>query len=563
MEHPISRFLLILPLFAVSTAIAQEDYSDIVRAAKPGVVTIAVFDSTGRLFGKGSGFFIDHHHIITSRHVVQGATRAEFRTSSGRIFAVKGICGDDPAADLAVLHVQIPGDVVHTLTLASAPVEIGAAVIVIGSPLGLELTVSNGIVSSRRALPRMGQMLQITAPVSQGSSGGPVLNRQGEVVGVTSAVLMKGQNLNFATPIERLKGMRIGQPVSFDAWRSAETEHAVENPEVAELAKDSATAQFLSDYAFERGMEAMSHRDYPNAIDFFRTAISMQPKRGDAYYQAGVCEVIMRHYGHAEEIFRRGVKVAPGHVSMWYRMGRCQSLLDRPADALTSLREAYRLDSTYPPVWEGLAMVYVALGNDSTAIPFLRSFARAMPADVPSRMDLGTLLVSREEFPEAAELFRQILRIDSTSDEAIGKLGVVYARMEKFADALPLLQRGVLSRPDDLHLRMELGYALYELKRCAEAERELMALLRRVPENALARFHLGNTYLCLKKYDQAVREFTEAIRIEPDNPTPHYALGALYATVKKDKTAALDEYKILQRLDPAAARMLFEQIYPR
>ena len=108
------------------------------------------------------------------------------------------------------LSVQIPGGTPF-LKVADLRPQVGERVLVVGSPLGLEESVSAGIVSAIRNIKDRGEFLQISAPISPGSSGGPVVNLQGRVIGV-AAFQVRGQNINFAVPGNRLLALRDGPP---------------------------------------------------------------------------------------------------------------------------------------------------------------------------------------------------------------------------------------------------------------------------------------------------------------------------------------------------------------
>lgn len=159
---------------------------------------------------QGSGFVVDQEGIIlTNHHVIRDATNATVRLSSGDIYDHVSVLAVDERRDLAVL--KIAGFGLPTLQLGNSDsVRIGTDVIAIGSPLGLENTVSTGIVSGRRTEPRGFQLLQISAPASTGSSGGPVLLRDGRVVGIAASQFRNGQNLNFAVPINYARGLLAG-----------------------------------------------------------------------------------------------------------------------------------------------------------------------------------------------------------------------------------------------------------------------------------------------------------------------------------------------------------------
>ncbi len=175
------------------------------EAATRAVVLIDV--STATDSRQGSGFIVDPSGLIlTNQHVVRDARNARVKLPSGDVYDRVTILAEDERRDIAVL--QVPGYDLPTLPLANSDsVRIGAPVVLIGSPLGLENTVSTGIVSGRRQEPEGFQLLQITAPASQGSSGGAVLGVDGRAIGVAVSQIRGGQNLNFAVPINYARGL--------------------------------------------------------------------------------------------------------------------------------------------------------------------------------------------------------------------------------------------------------------------------------------------------------------------------------------------------------------------
>lgn len=156
---------------------------------------------------QGSGFIVESDGLIlTNHHVVRDAESARIRMASGDVYDEVVLLAEDPRRDIAVLRVS--GFDLPTLPLGNSDsVSIGAPVVLIGSPHGLENTVSTGIVSGRRQEPEGFQLLQVTAPASQGSSGGAVLASNGDVIGIAVSQLVQGQNLNFAVPINYARGM--------------------------------------------------------------------------------------------------------------------------------------------------------------------------------------------------------------------------------------------------------------------------------------------------------------------------------------------------------------------
>lgn len=180
--------------------------SQIARRSLPAVVEIRTYRPSGERLGSGSGFVVSTEGlVVTSHHVLEGAERAEVLLPSGDVFEVQHVAAADSRRDLAVL--RIAGFGLDVVPLGdSRAVEVGDPVVVIGSPLGLFNTVSHGIVSARREIEGR-QVLQLSAPIAMGSSGGPVFDERGRVVGVLAGYMRRGQNVNFAVPIEYARGL--------------------------------------------------------------------------------------------------------------------------------------------------------------------------------------------------------------------------------------------------------------------------------------------------------------------------------------------------------------------
>lgn len=186
-------------LMISATSTHAQSTADVARAATPATVTIVTLDAFDDTLGLGSGFVVRSDGVIvTNYHVMEGAVGASVRFPSGAEFTRVRALASDPERDLAVL--KISGIGMHSLDLSASTPAVGDKLVVIGAPRGLEFTVSEGIVSAiRRA--NNAEWIQMSAPISLGSSGGPVLNAAGEVVGVTTAYREDGQALNFAVPI--------------------------------------------------------------------------------------------------------------------------------------------------------------------------------------------------------------------------------------------------------------------------------------------------------------------------------------------------------------------------
>jgi len=203
----------------------QDRLVDLYQQVNPGVVAIRVLSEEGS--GLGSGFVIDEEgHVITNYHVIRNATELEVDFPSG--FKIRGeILGVDLDSDIAVLKVDAPLDELFPIPMGDSElIQVGQTVVAIGNPLGLESTMTTGVVSSLgrtmqslHAAPgggafTAGDIIQTDAAINPGNSGGPLLNLDGEVVGVnvaiqSSSIDIAGQPVNsglgFSVPINIVK----------------------------------------------------------------------------------------------------------------------------------------------------------------------------------------------------------------------------------------------------------------------------------------------------------------------------------------------------------------------
>ena len=180
---------------------------EIVDKNKPAIVRITS-DQPGGI-GVGTGFIVSSNgHIATNLHVIAGSSKVKVKLLDGTEHLVTRIIAADEKRDLAIIAIEATG--LPTLRIGdSDAVNAGDRVIAIGNPLGfLDYTVSDGLISSIRPIDENVTLLQISAPISQGSSGGPLFNPYGEVIGVAVGIVdptTGGQNLNFGIPSNYLR----------------------------------------------------------------------------------------------------------------------------------------------------------------------------------------------------------------------------------------------------------------------------------------------------------------------------------------------------------------------
>lgn len=190
---------ILVPVFSFA------DAERIFMQNRKTVVIVATFDENGNPLGQGSGFIVRADGaVVTNYHVLHEAKRINVKVGS-KILEVQGLINADKENDLVILKVK--GDGLPVVKLGDIEkVSTGQKIYSISSPKGLENTISDGILSGIREIEPGKKVLQITAPISPGSSGGPVFNENGEVIGITTFLIKEAQNLNFAMPVNLISG---------------------------------------------------------------------------------------------------------------------------------------------------------------------------------------------------------------------------------------------------------------------------------------------------------------------------------------------------------------------
>jgi S1-C subfamily serine protease len=192
--HCLLLALLLSASLGLNAANEAPDLRALAKQTRPAVYLLVLQDEDGKTIGAGTGFLVSSDGLlVTNQHVVAEAHTIIAKAENGGLFPVTRIIATDPRNDLALI--QFDAKDLPFLTLApDGSAEAGTRIAIIGSPLGLEGTLTEGIVSARRRLPKEKRdVLQISAPISQGSSGSPVLDSQGRVIGVASFLLQDGQ----------------------------------------------------------------------------------------------------------------------------------------------------------------------------------------------------------------------------------------------------------------------------------------------------------------------------------------------------------------------------------
>ncbi len=214
------RFIaLFIVSFVLNSYANEEDKTSevIAREVRPSLVTITHDSRPGRADREGSGFFVKKGLIATNLHVIGEARRIRVTTSDGKELTVKSIHASDRKLDLALIRVTEEN--VPTLPLGNSDnIPDGLSVVAMGNPQGFRFSVVEGVVSATRAMEGY-SMIQLAIPIEPGNSGGPLLNRQGQVIGIPSLKSQVSDNIGFAMPVNALKLLlESPNPIPIERW---------------------------------------------------------------------------------------------------------------------------------------------------------------------------------------------------------------------------------------------------------------------------------------------------------------------------------------------------------
>jgi len=467
-----------------SDSLAEVILTDLVKKIQPAVVTVMTYDKDNNPLGQGSGFFIDTNGLlVTNYHVIEGAYYGIIKTHNGKKYPIKYVVSDNKYTDLIKVIVDIPRSSLRWINVTGELPSIAERVVVVGSPMGLELTVSEGIVSAVRQIPDVGKILQISAPISSGSSGSPVVNMKGKVIGVVSFYLAKGQNLNFAVPSQyliNLKPTRI--PKTISEWTQIVDQKATmqrkgrllvyADPEKARVRILNIKPKFYQGIMLKPGkylievsadgykmkkiwikiepgedknlkisLEKVPHsltkdpqelivigfsyaekKEYQKAIEAFKQAILIDPSFALAHYNLGLAYVALGLHLEAIEAFKQAIRFNPGFAEAYYDLGVSYNTLRFHRKAIEACKQAIRIDPDKADYHYLLGVNYEHLRLDSEA---MEAFDKAIWIDlnhVDAHFALGAIYARYNSWREAEEQYNILKTLDKKKADELSNL---------------------------------------------------------------------------------------------------------------------------------------------
>ena len=422
------QLLLIIPvivlIFCTISTVPAQTVPQIAEKALAATVYLEMQDSNGLPLGFGSGFFVRDNLIATNYHVIEGAARGTAKlVGQFSTYTIEGVTATDQTNDLALLKVTVYG--IKPLPLGnSSDVKIGETVYVAGNPKGLEGTFSDGIISSRRDKYTK-ELLQMTAPISPGSSGGPVLNSKGEVIGISSMTLVGGQNLNFAIPSRYLtellpeskpakplaQGNRSISAETYFTWGNTkyhlgDYKGAITDYTQAIRLKPDSAGAYLN-----RGLAKDDLGQHLAAIADYDILIRLKPDDADAYNNRGNSKYKLGQHFAAIADYDIAIRLNPDDVDVYFNRGIVKNDLGQYVAAIADYDIAIRLKPDYATAYYNRGTTKVHLGQHFAAIADYDIAIRLKPDYATAYYNLGIVKVQLDRISEAKQDFRTALRL--------------------------------------------------------------------------------------------------------------------------------------------------------
>ncbi len=396
-------FIVLLIIVLISPAISFADADRIFKENNKAVVVVLTYNEKGEPISQGSGFIVRADGaVVTNYHVISNAMDIKVKAGD-KVYEVEGLIHTDKENDIVILKAK--GKKLPIVKLGDIEkANIGEKVYVISSPQGLENTISDGILSGIREITPERKVLQITAPISPGSSGGPVFNKNGEVIGIATFLLKEAQNLNFAMPVNLIKD-KIG------------------SKKITAL-KDSTIEDYkkTAGYWFNLGFAYIESGMYKEAIEAFKKAIKLQPDFARAHLGLGSAYQSSGMYREAIEAYQEAIRLEPNLFISHFSLGLSYASLGMYKEAIASYKQVIMLKPDFVSAHLMIGVTYGKLGMYKEEIETLKQTIRIKPDNTAAHYGLGLAYLSTGNRGMSLEQYKILKKLDIEQAEKLFNL---------------------------------------------------------------------------------------------------------------------------------------------
>lgn len=451
---------------------ANEEFSasELYERASPCSLRVENYDRNGKLAASGSGFLVSPDgQVVTNLHVIRGADTVTVRLSSGTTTAVRGVLCLDEAHDIAVLDIGGTGH--DYLQLSKLKPSVGTRVYAIGNPLGLTgtlNTLSDGVVSNLPDFDGV-QYVQTTAAISPGSSGGPLLAANGTVIGITTASLRGGQNLNLAIPASAISSLlnehqqpltlaQVNAKIGTENQQITTEDDAVKLAEIWDAIRANKTGDALrmlaavpnerrgTGYWIASGHLHFRLGNFDDAQAAFRKAVANDPNNTESLLRLALAlrfDANQRSWDAPKDLCKRVIQLDPTNIPAYIIGGMCMmpgedvryfktaAALDPDNfDAQYNLSIAMHYDlalkkDRWEPLQKALELEecinladYVVRDQQLEPVWHLTRLPTTKSLKVPLKLALAKAYIDGEHYERAIQQYKQVLKIEPNNPVA-------------------------------------------------------------------------------------------------------------------------------------------------
>lgn len=348
---------------------------------KDSIVVVKTLDAQGKVKAQGSGVLLPSGKIATNSHVVEGGS--SYQVGRGKEFISATIYAVDSDKDICLLDAKGIAGKPAELGKATS-LKVGVPVYAVGAPMGLELSLSDGIVAQLRGGPP--PFIQTTAAISPGSSGGGLFDGEGRLVGLTTLYIEGGQSLNFAMPVEWIGEIKPGRK---------------------RVAEGHSQTEWM-----KRAIALENLKNWQGLLDWCRLWTKSAPEDADAWFGIGYTYSNLKRYNDAINAYRQAVRINSEYADAWYNLVEAYGMLKRYDDAIEACRQALRINPENASAWNNLGVVYSRLKRFDDAIDAYRQAVRINPENATAWSNLGEAYGILNRYDDEIKAYRQALLIN-------------------------------------------------------------------------------------------------------------------------------------------------------
>jgi tetratricopeptide (TPR) repeat protein len=600
-----ARVLFVLFVMSLATGISlfsqTQESADLFDKYKEGVISLYVYGDSKELIVKGVGFGLTQDVIATSYHLISQAAEVQGINVKGKKMKLDGIIAFNRELDIALL--KLKGKVDAIPLGSSAGLESGARLFAMGANESGEITIAEGTVMAVRQLAGNQPVIVSTVSLPDGFCGGPLLDLNGQVVGLTVVL----ERSRVGIPVDAWKSLSTaGRITSFNDWTRedyfAGFEGAYLAGRILSLTEETANAQRYLEKAIQLKpgtIEAQAlladvyakQRDFNAAVGAYQKVVGLDPNRTSAYlglgeiytrmqrwndaanalekavaldgsqkealFQLGSAYEELREFAKAADAYDRFLKLKPENAWMGYlRLGSCRMELQQYELAVVALEEAHKAQPSDIKVNYSLGQAYKMARQFDRAEATLQNLAELNPVDASTYYsDIVKMYDEAGQNDKAIGAARKVIELNPDSEMAVYNLAIMFQKLQRYEEAITAFRQALGIRPDYDVAYYNIGSCYLNLKMYKESIEAFKNYVALVPDNADAWLQIGVCYMQLKDFDSALDPLKKCVELRPDYGVALFNLAVVYLNLK-DNFSARDVYRTLVTVDPDLAEKL-------